>query len=399
MTGVRRAALVIAALIAAVLISTADRARAEAPLAGRKGRLDGDAPLPLVVSGADGMPVDEAQLHFRRGVQLYADGNPAGALLELRRAYALVPNYRALFDLGQVAYQCGDHAAAFGYLTRYLTEGADQLPEVRRHEVARDLAQLRARVGFLSIETKERALRVSIDGAEVGVTPLSAPIVANVGRRRIDVVANSGDRQTRTVELAAGEILSISFGPPVRSPPTSDGRRSASPRLGDLSVGRPEGHAAQGPLPVIEPPRAPPPAPAPPPSAVAPLSAPSLVPAAVPRPLHDRRERRTPWLTWTLAAVAAGGAAATGALAWSTSQSLRDKAASYPVRASDLQDVHDRERRYALASDGLLAGAVVLSAIALVLTLTRPSPSDVACLGAACAEAASSAANASSGRW
>ena len=74
--------------------------------------------------------------------------------------------------------------------------------------------------------------------------------------------------------------------------------------------------------------------------------------------------------------MAAGGAAATGALAWTTSQSLHDKAATYPVRAGELQDLHDRERRYALASDGFLAGAVVLSALALYLTLTRPTTSD-----------------------
>lgn len=365
--GARAAALV----MAGVLATTAGGARADESTSSRKGRLDAKAPLPLLVSAAEGVPVDEAQAHFRRGVQLYAGGDSTGALVELRRAYALVPTFRILFNLGQVAYQCGDHAAAFGYLTRYLTEGGNNVPDARRKEVARDLAELRARVGFLSIEAKDPTLRVAVDDADVGITPLAAPIPANAGRRRIDLVAPSGAQRTRTVDLAAGEILSVSFGPLAPPGPAPlDRRRPVTDR-----VRAPEVSEAQAPLPVIEPPRAPPP----PPSAVAPQpAAPLLVAVPPPVPARDRRARGVPWVTWTLAAVAAGGAAATGALAWSTSQSLHDKAATYPVRAADLQDLHDRERRYALASDGLLAGAVILSAVALYLTLSRPSASDEA---------------------
>lgn len=336
-------------------------------------RLEADAPLPLVVSAA-GAPVDEAQTHFRRGVQLYADGDSAGALVELKTAYALVPNFRILFNLGQVAYQCGDHAAAFTYLTRYLTEGGGNIPDARRKEVARDLTELRARVGFLSIEAKDAALRVTVDDADVGVTPLAAPIPVDAGRRRIDVVARSGDRQTRTVDLAAGAILSVAFGPLGRQPLPSvaaDIRTSAEQPRAPALIAAPLPPESPAQTPVIEPPRAPPA-----PVAIMPKPTPKILVSAPSQPAPDRGERRVPWVTWTLAAVAAGGAAATGALAWTTSQSLHDKAATYPVRVGDLQDLHDREHRYALASDGFLAGAVVLSAIALYLTLSRPSASD-----------------------
>jgi|GEM_PF-705542 len=376
--GAARVAALVSALVWTLLIGTAGDAQGAGPTPARRGQLDADAPLPLVLSTAGGVPVDEAQLHFRRGVELYADGDSAGALVELRRAYALVPSYRVLFNLGQVAYQCGDHAAAFGYLTRYLTEGGNQIPEPRRKEVARDLSELRAWVGFLSIETKEPALRVTIDDAEVGVTPLASPVAANAGRRRIDVATRSGEHQTRTVELGAGEILAVPFGAmnPTAAVPPARHRRAPEPSLVPAAAA-PEVREAQAATPVIEPPRAPPPR-AVPPVLTPPPPAPELLTARAVASQGERPRPRPPWITWTLAVVAAGGAAATGALAWSTSQSLHDKAAAYPVRASDLQDLHDRERRYALASDGLLAGAVVLSAIALYLTLTRPAPSDTA---------------------
>jgi len=360
-TGARPAALLVVALLA----GAARGARAEGPGATRTPRLEVDAPLPLLVSAADGAPVGEAQAHFRRGVQLYAGGDPTGALVELKRAYALVPNFRILFNLGQVAYQCGDHAAAFGYLTRYLTEAGSGVPDGRRKEVAGELVELRARVGFLSIETQDPALRVTVDDADVGVTPLAAPIAANAGKRRIDLVASSGARQTRTIDLAPGEILSVAFPalPPAAVAP------AARPSANDRARSAPATAPVELP-PVIELPRAPP---ALPPLARTPQ--PAEVAPRPPGPHLDGRSGRVPWVTWTLAAVAAGGAAATGTLAWSAAQALREKAGMYPARASELQDIHDRERRYALASDGFLAGAVILSAVALYLTLTRPSGS------------------------
>ena len=392
-----------ALLVAVALAGPARGAESQAPAASRAGAVgtgasgrahaQADEPLPLALPEDAGAPVDEAQLHFRRGVQLYAAGNAQSALVELKRAYALVPSFRILFNLGQVAYQCGDHAAAFGYLTRYLTEGGAQVPDARRKEVAHDLADLRATVGYLAIETRDAGLRVMVDDVAVGITPLSAPQPANVGKRHIEVLAPSGERQSRVVDLAAGEILSVSFatlapGAPAAIPGPPSGRRP-SPAPERPSAGPaasltlpPEIQAPVAPLPEIVPP-APPHVISvpqrPPPAPLAPgeqkTTAPAAAPVSLP-PAPDRPRRVAPWLTWTLAAVAAGGAGATGALAWSTSQSLRDKEATYPVGAAQLQTLHDRERRYALASDGLLAGAVLLSALALYFTLSGSPASD-----------------------
>ena len=354
------------ALVIAVTLAGSAHAQGPAPPrpggagpgAATRAYVSADEPLPLDLPADPGAPVEEAQAHFRRGIQLYAAGNAASALVELRRAYSLVPSYRILFNLGQVAYQCGDHAAAFGYLTRYLTEGGAHVPEGRRKEVARDLADLRTSVGYLAIETRETGLRVTVDDVEVGSTPFAAPLPANVGRRRIEVLAPSGVRRSRIVDLAAGEILSVSFAAAPVTPVT----------------------APAAPLPEIRPP--PPPVitlslpPPPPPSPAPPhVRATAPVPVAA-TPPSERPRRTAPWLTWTLAAIVAGGAGATGALAWSTSRTLHEKTATYPVTAGELQSLHDRERRYALASDGLLAGAVVLSALALYFTVSGSPASD-----------------------
>jgi len=309
----------------------------------------------------------EAQARFKLGIQLYSQGDPNGALAELRRAYALVPRNRILFNLGEVAYQCNDHAAAMGYLTRYLAEGGAKIPEARRREVTRDLRELRARVGYLSIEHPEPGSRVTVDELDVGTTPLLTPVAANAGKRRIEIVSRSGERQTRTVDVEPGVTATVSFAALVRrilrTPPGVPLPAAADrPNRAELAMPSPPA-APTSPAPVAKAPDLAPRASTEPPSGRELLAQDHASTA------HDRSDRMVPWVTWTLAAVAAGGAAVTGGLAWSASRALREQAGNYPISASDLRATHDRERSYALASDGFLAGAVVLSALAVYFTV------------------------------
>jgi tetratricopeptide (TPR) repeat protein len=63
--------------------------------------------------------------HFSRGVDYVHDGDLRGALIEFKRAYAVSPNYRVLFNLGQVANALGRYTEAQEYFQRYLNDGQD----------------------------------------------------------------------------------------------------------------------------------------------------------------------------------------------------------------------------------------------------------------------------------
>src|SRR4051794_16402603 len=75
--------------------------------------------------GSDGTSdaVTAARTHFKRGLELYQDGDFRAALIELERAYALEPRYRLLYDLGQVAYALRNYVDAERYFTEYLEKG------------------------------------------------------------------------------------------------------------------------------------------------------------------------------------------------------------------------------------------------------------------------------------
>ena len=81
----------------------------------------------------------EAPAHFRRGVELYEEADFATALIEIKRAYELFPNYKVLYNIAQSHYQMQNYALALQNFERYLAEGGTSIAEERKNEVTREL--------------------------------------------------------------------------------------------------------------------------------------------------------------------------------------------------------------------------------------------------------------------
>src|SRR5262245_23071216 len=84
--------------------------------------------------------VDTGRSHFKNGVDYYRDGDLGAALIEFKRAYAAAPNYRLLYNLGQVSHELLDYTNAQAYFQRYLSEGGAEIEAARRQEVETALA-------------------------------------------------------------------------------------------------------------------------------------------------------------------------------------------------------------------------------------------------------------------
>ncbi|MBV9946426.1 MAG: tetratricopeptide repeat protein, partial [Myxococcales bacterium] len=50
-------------------------------------------------SAAAAQASEDASVHFKRGLQLFDEGDYTLALVEFNRAYQLAPNYRALYNI------------------------------------------------------------------------------------------------------------------------------------------------------------------------------------------------------------------------------------------------------------------------------------------------------------
>jgi len=167
-----------------------------------------------------GDPVtDEARAHFLKGVDFYTEGDLNAARVELERAYALQPTYRLLFNLGQVAYEQREYAAAERYFRDYLEQGGDEVDDTRRREVERELERLRGRVANVQITTNVAAAKLFVDGREVGTAPMNEPVRLSAGRRLLRAESPDHSPVSREVDVVGGEDrrFELRFGPDLRS--------------------------------------------------------------------------------------------------------------------------------------------------------------------------------------
>lgn len=300
-------------ILCLILISVAGHVAADAPA--------GTAPI----TSSSSESIAEAKNRFERGVSLYRDGDFAGARIEFRRAYELAPNFRILYNLGQVSFALRDYATALRFFRDYLDAGGASVPRERRAEVRAEIARLEERVGFLEIRVDRQGAEVTVDDVVVGQSPIATPLAVNVGSHRVTVVSGS-HVATRVVEVPGREtvVVELTIGlPPVAS--ASVRPNSPSPR-------------DRGREPKNEP------------------------------------NRRSVVISWSLTAALAAAAGISAYLAYDASRDLDRERDTYPGSRRRLDSLRDTTHRRAIITDALLATAVVAAGVSLYFTVRSGRP-------------------------
>ena len=190
------------ALVVVLLASRAPSAHAQGRPAAQ------DAPEQDKGAGDAKSPGKDAERHFTRARALYDEGDFPLALVEFKRAYELSPNYRVLYNIGQVNIQLFNYAAARTTLEKYLKDGGDEIPSARKKQVEADLAMLEGRTAHLKVVSTPPA-DVTIDDMPAGHAPFEAPLLVNAGQRKIVVTKPGYTPATRFVVLAGGDTTEV----------------------------------------------------------------------------------------------------------------------------------------------------------------------------------------------
>ncbi|HTU61924.1 MAG TPA: tetratricopeptide repeat protein [Polyangiales bacterium] len=177
--------------------------------------------LTLLITGTSAVPlhahaqrhapgnVEAGRGHFDRGVDYYRDGNINAALIEFKRAYDAAPNYRVLYNLGQVANALNDYVEAQRYFQRYLQDGGAEIDPERRAEVNALITKLGGRIASVTVVCNVDGAQIYVDDVPVGVSPLAEPLRVSAGTRRIAAAVSGKPRSTRVVEAVGGERLNV----------------------------------------------------------------------------------------------------------------------------------------------------------------------------------------------
>lgn len=256
----------------------------------------------------------EALKRFNRGVELSKEGDARSALIEFRRAYELLPNYRVLYNIGQVHYELQDYVSALRSFEEYLATGGKEIAKKRRAEVEKEVEKLKGRVASATISVDASGAEVSVDDVTLGKAPLPGPVLLNPGKRKVSASASGRVPGSKVIEVAGGDKLTVEL------------------KLEEEKAAEP-----------------PPPPPPPPPPA------------------------RVPWVAWGVTGVLAASTAVVGVLALRASSQLSDQRESLPVTRAELTDTRDRMRTLSITADILGGATVVAGAVATYLTLRRPS--------------------------
>lgn len=268
----------------------------------------------------------EASERFRRGYRLYQDGEYDLALIEFERAYQIVPDYRVLYNVGQVAISLGRFARARQAFEEYLRAGADELSAPRREAVIRDLEMLRGRTAHLTVEGTPGA-ELFVDEVSYGVLPFAAPLLLDAGEHRVTVRKARYVTHSQRIALAGAEHLRLEIALERESEEPSVVIVREPKPLRPAALSGEGGGSGRGVDPVV--------------------------------------------VGWATTGVLVGGAIFTGVRGLSAANELRDlKQRRDPPREA-LENARERGQRWFLATDILAASAAVAAGVSLYLLLTR----------------------------
>lgn len=291
---------------------------------------------------------EEAGVRFRKGLELFKEGDYRAALIEFRRAYDLAPNFAVLYNIGQVYFQLQDYAGALNALDRYLTEGGSQVPAARREEVKKDLEKLRSRVANLEITSNVPDAEITIDDVPIGKTPLPKPVLVSAGRHKVSASKDGRMPATKVVDIAGTDTLRVS-----------------------LELAETSGTAVVTPPPGETPKTSPPDVPADPPITPAVVS----TTTAPPPPPPDSGSSAPMVAGWALTGGFTAGAVIVGVLALGASSDLETTRATAGSTREQLDDAHSKTVTLALVTDILAGAAIVAGGVSIFLTV-RGSGSD-----------------------
>jgi tetratricopeptide (TPR) repeat protein len=140
-----------------------------------------------------------AKAHYKTGELYYARGRFPDAAREFEEAYRLSHRPDLLYNMGKSYDGVGDYAKALKAYRLWLKEvpnGAD------RGDVSARVTAMEGLVGRLELSSSVDGASITLDGGEVGPSPVAQPIEVNPGAHQI-VVSHEGFRTFRKAVVAS----------------------------------------------------------------------------------------------------------------------------------------------------------------------------------------------------
>ena len=169
------------------------------------------APATVWAQGAsDEATTSMARARFKEGVGYYDKGEFELARASFLQAYALKKHPAVLLNLAWSCLKSGHTLEGGRYFKQFLSDGKDVITDKQRADATDGLSQARAKLGQIDVAAVA-GLEVTIDGDHVGTTPLSDPVMVEIGAHSVRVRAPDGTADMQTITVLGGEKASAHF--------------------------------------------------------------------------------------------------------------------------------------------------------------------------------------------
>lgn len=258
----------------------------------------------------------EAKKLLGQGDTLFAKKKWADALAKYQKAYEAFPSPQIFYPMAQTEEKLGQDLEAILHYEQLINDAPELKAELKSEAQAR-ITQIEKRLALFSVTVKPVGAIILIDDIEVGSSPLGKPVRLKPGSHNVRVAKEGYKPQSKTFDLKAGprdESITLAL---AGSSPGEVAENTDPAGSGD-----------------VEP------------------SGPTLPDSPPPPPASNRT-----WLTVGLVStgVLAAGATVTGFMARSKHATYEDD--TKPVQ--EREDARSAGKTLALATDGLLVGAVL----------------------------------------
>lgn len=155
---------------------------------------------------ADGNKHKEAESHLAEGNRLYGAGEYEAALKQFRAAHLLVKDVKLQVNMGFTLERLGRIPEAAVCFERFLLHRDAAGYPTQAGVVRKRLDRIRRRLGQVVVQCREPGASVTLEGRDVGRTPLGHRLYVWPGRALMEVKKPGFKSRTETLRLRAGEL-------------------------------------------------------------------------------------------------------------------------------------------------------------------------------------------------
>jgi hypothetical protein len=146
----------------------------------------------------------EAAEDFESAMFLWEDQDYRGAQLKFQLVYAKTGDPRLLWNLAVCEKALRHYAKALPLVKRYLTDAEALITKEQKDEALELARAIENFVSPVQIETAEAGAIISVDGEEMGKTPLKEPLILDMGDRKI-TLRKRGFKEATTLIRVLGQ--------------------------------------------------------------------------------------------------------------------------------------------------------------------------------------------------